>query len=305
MTDLRKQLTIEDPAALANRLTDFIRQGMEQSGRSGCILGNSGGVDSALVATLAHRALGPGTLDLLFLPERDSHPQSRIDAHLVADALSLPMQTVDIAPILRKMGVYKLEPPAGLVPRTIQEKYVEQKHERFTDADSSVFLKMLQGGAGNPELRRHNAYYSVKHRVRMSLLYMRAEQDDRLVLGTCNRSERMTGLFIKYGDGACDMDPIAGLYKTQVYALSRHLGLPAAVIDKPPTGDLAPGLTDEGTLKMPYGKLDPILLGIELGMSDEDIAADIGAGEADAAYVRKLVEASAHLRRPPLEPNLP
>lgn len=301
--DIQTVLAINDPVRLAGQLADFIRQSVETSGRSGCILGNSGGVDSAVVAFLAVQALGPGGLKMLFLPERDSHPQSKTDAHLVADALGLPMQSINIAPMLRKMGVYKLEPPAGLVPRGIQERYVAQKREKHTEEGTTVFLKMLRGGAGSAELRRHNAYYSVKHRLRMSLLYLQAEQDGLLVLGTGNKSEKMTGLFIKYGDSACDADPIAGLYKTQVFALARHLGVPQALIDKPPTGDLAPGLTDESTMGMDYAHLDPVLAGIELGLPDEETARQAGAALKDVAYVRQLIEASESLRRPPMEPT--
>lgn len=301
--DIQNSLHIENYEVLAEQLAGFIREAVAAGGRSGCILGNSGGVDCAVVAFLAVRALGREGLKMLFLPERDSHPQSRSDAHLLAEALDLPLQTIDIAPILRKMGVYKLEPPAGLVPRGIQEKYVEHKHEIHSEPGTTVFLKMLRGGAGSAELRRHNAYYSVKHRLRMSLLYLRAEQDDLLVLGTANKSEKMTGLFIKYGDGACDAAPLANLYKTQVWGLARHLGVPAAIIDKPPTGDLSPGLTDENTLKMDYAHLDPVLAGIELGAAEGDIMQQAGVTAADVAYVRELIEASAPLRRPPLEPG--
>lgn len=304
MGEIQNRLELKDPARLADGLIRFIRETVERQGKSGCILGNSGGVDSALVARLAVDALGRNKVRLLFLPERDTHRDSLPDAQAVAASLGTELQVIDIAPILRKMGVYRLEPPAGLVPRSIQEKYVAHKHETFTDEESTVFMKMLRGGDGNPELQRHMAYYSVKHRLRMSLLYLHAEQENNLVLGGCNRSEKMTGLFIKYGDGACDLAPIAGLYKTQVYELARYLGLPQGVIDKTPTGDLAPGLTDESTLKIDYPHLDEILTGFDLGLSEAQIALETGSSAETIRYVRELTQASEPLREAVLEPDL-
>lgn len=303
MDALKERVLINDPARLTEQLVRFIRNAVEVSGRNGCVLGNSGGIDSALVAKLAVEALGKNQVSLLFLPERDTHKNSGVAAQVLADSLGMTMQVIDIAPILRKIGVYRLEPPARFVPRSIQEKYVEHQHETFSDGESTVFMKMLRGGEGNRELQRHMAYYSIKHRVRMSLLYHHAELENGMVLGTCNRSEKMTGLFIKYGDGACDLAPILGLYKTQVFQLARYLALPWEIIDKTPTGDLAPGLTDEGILKIDYTHLDLILAGFDAGVGEAEIASAVNVPEKTVRYVRELVDISAPMREPPLEPD--
>lgn len=298
---IQNRLSIQDPDFLSSSLADFIYATIRQEGRSGCVIGNSGGVDSALVAALARRSLDKKDIHLFFLPERDTHKDSRADAYLVAEKLGLTMQEINITSILRKMGVYRLEPPAALFPRSIQERYSRAVHKRLENTESSVFLQMLRGG-GTPELQKHMAYYSTKNRVRMAMLYHHAELTNSLVLGTCNRSEKMTGLFIKYGDGACDIAPLDSLYKTQVFKLAEHLDVPREIIEKVPIGDLAPGISDESTLKLPYEKLDMILAGFELGVSDEEIEAVANVTRAEIDHVRCMVEASDSMRHGPYYP---
>jgi NAD+ synthase len=298
---IQERLSIPNPDSLANELVDFIRKTVKQSGKSGCVLGNSGGLDSALVAALAARALDKEQLHLFFLPERDTHKDSKSDAYLVAESLGLNMQVINIMPILIKTKVYNLQPViAPLVPVNIKAKYAQKKNERLSEGHGSVLLRNLRGD-DNPELCRSKAYYSVKTRIRMSMLYFHADLTNSMVLGTSNLSEKMTGLFTKYGSNTCDLDPIVNLYKTQVFELARHVGVPRKIIDKVPIGDLAPGITDEGSLRIKYVQLDKILAGLELGLPDDEIiAADVLQTEID--YVKALVEASEHMRQNPYTP---
>ena len=294
MQTIQERLSVPEPDRLVDRLSDFIRKIVQQEGRTGCVLGNSGGVDSAVVAAIALHALGREHIRLFFLPERDTHKDSRRDANLVAKKLGLEMLEINITPILRKIGAYRLEPPSFFLPRSVIERYARAKHKALDDSNGSVFLKMLRGG-NSPELQRHMSFYRVKNRVRMSILYLHAELRNSLVLGTCNRSEKMTGLFIKHGDGACDLAPLDDLYKTQVFELARHLGVPREIIEKPPIGDLSPGITDEESLKIEYAQLDRILAGLDLGLPDEIIATD-GVSQSDIDYLRKLIAASESMR---------
>ncbi|MDD1678914.1 MAG: NAD+ synthase [Methanomicrobiales archaeon] len=128
-------------------------------------------------------------------------------------------------------------------------------------------------------------------RIRMTLLYYLANREYRLVCGTSNRSEYLLGYCTKYGDNAADFQPILHLYKTEVYALARHLELPAAILDKPPSAGLWAGQTDEGELGLTYPVIDQALRALEsnrwLASTDEE------------EKVLRLVESSRHKRSPP------
>lgn len=145
---------------------------------------------------------------------------------------------------------------------------------------------------------------NLRARVRMIALYYVANSEDRLVMGTGNKSEIAVGYFSKFGDGGVDYQPIGDLYKTQVWAMAEVLGLPPAIVHKVPTAGLWPGQTDEGDLGMPYAELDRILLGIELQMEPEAIAEKAAVPLERVQRVQGLVAASAHKRKTPLIPKL-
>lgn len=297
-------LLLEDPALIANQIEEFIRQQVSLRGKAGCILGMSGGIDSALAATLAVRALGKERIFALSLPERDSAKETPSDARMMADTLGIAMKEIDLSPILRQIGVYGLEPFTPELPKEVQADYVKREFYRQL-GDDPPFLNMLKGGAGDPTMQRHVAYLSIKHRLRMLILYFSGEQQNRFVLGTCNKSEKMTGFFIKYGDSATDLDPLGGLYKTQIWQLSRYLGIPEKIINKAPSPDLAPGITDEESMGMPYKTLDMVLLGMEIGLEDRAIAREAGISPEQVEYVRSMTTLSAHMRELPPQPTLP
>ncbi len=145
---------------------------------------------------------------------------------------------------------------------------------------------------------------NVKARVRMIALYQVAHDEDRLVIGTSNKSEICLGYWTKFGDGGADFQPIGDLYKTQVREMARHLGLPRRILEKPPTAGLWKGQTDEGELGIRYDVLDRILLGIELRFAPEDIAERAEVDLKEALQVERIVAANVHKRKMPLIPKL-
>lgn len=145
---------------------------------------------------------------------------------------------------------------------------------------------------------------NVKARVRMITLYQVARSEERLVIGTGNKSELALAYFSKFGDAGCDFMPIGDLYKTQVREMARHLGLPRAILEKTPTAGLWPGQTDEGELGMPYEAIDSILLGMELGLSAEEIAERADVGVKQVVRIGGLVARGVHKRKMPLIPKL-
>ncbi|NLE77881.1 MAG: NAD(+) synthase, partial [Chloroflexi bacterium] len=140
------------------------------------------------------------------------------------------------------------------------------------------------------------AQANIKSRLRMVTLYYLANQRNYMVLGTGNKTELMVGYFTKYGDGAADLTPIAGLYKHQVWALARAIGVPEAIVKRKPSGGLWPGQTDEDDMGISYSDLDAILQALELG----------DASACDPQLVQRvqgMVARSEHKRRlPPIGP---
>ena len=138
------------------------------------------------------------------------------------------------------------------------------------------------------ELAQQNA----SARARMLMLYAFANSHDARVLGTGNRSELLVGYFTKYGDGGVDVLPIGGLYKTQVQALARAIGIPQSILTKAPSARLIPGQTDEAELGMTYEKLDEILE----ALVQDNTALLATYNKATVARVRSLIDTSEHKR---------
>jgi len=301
---IKDNLKIEQPEKVEDVITNFIKYNVQKFNRDGAIIGLSGGIDSALSAFLAVKALGNENVLALFMPERDSSSQSEKSAKLIADALNMSFKSFDFTDVLDKIGVYKLEPSPRFIPRRIQEKYVLSKYKKFQDENETTFLKSLKGGEGIDELKRGIAYHRIKHRLRMVMWYYYAELNNYLVVGCCNKTERLTGYFVKYGDSGSDIDPIANLYKTQVKEMARFVGVPEQIIKKSPSPDLMPGMTDEFALQMKYETLDIILYGLEHKISDIEIQKEAGVTPKEIIYVKQLVDLSRHMRELPTSPDL-
>lgn len=144
---------------------------------------------------------------------------------------------------------------------------------------------------------------NIKARCRMIALYVHANMENRLVMGTSNKSELATGYFTKFGDGGADFSPIGDLYKSQVFELARAIGVPGDLIDKPPSAGLVAGQNDEDELGLSYEILDRILLGIELKMAPEDISEKVGVAVSEVQRIQGLVKRSVHKRKRPLIPK--
>ncbi|HXK70165.1 MAG TPA: NAD(+) synthase [Caldisericia bacterium] len=292
---------IYDYDAVSKEIIEFLIDKLNLLNRGGVVLGLSGGLDSAVCAYIAVEALGKDKVSALFMPDRDSNPQSERDAFAISKILGIELRKINLSPILSKIGVYNLEPLpllAPLVPLKIKEIYTIGKYNKLKGDEESTFLRTLKS-EGDPELRKSVAYYSIKHRLRMLLLYYWAEIKNYAVLGCCNKTEKLTGFFIKHGDSASDIDLISHLYKTQVRELAKFLRVPEKIIDKAPSSDLIPGITDEFALKLSYSMLDKILYGIEQDLKNEEIASIAHTDKETVQYVKELVRWSEHMRMPP------
>jgi len=293
-----------NPEKVALSLGNFIREYTYKLEREGVILGLSGGIDSAVIAALCVRVLGSKKTFALIMPEKDSKKEHIKDALNFAQGLGIEAKLVDITPYLEKLGVYKLFPLDELLSLGKLKGALVRKAYHFYERKTGKlpFLESLSGFKDkefNSYLAKGNAYYRVKHRLRMILLYLYAELENRLVVGAGNKSEYKIGYFIKHGcDDATDIMPLLNLYKTQVKELACHLNIPARIIEKPPSPDVMPGLADdEEVLRISYQKMDLILLTLEKGWKVSDIVKALEIEKDEVIYIKNMMQKSEHMRK--------
>ena len=289
---------------VALSLENFIREYTEKLERGGAILGLSGGIDSVVIAALCVRALGPKKTLALIMPEKDSKKEHIQDALSFARKLNIEAKLIDITPYLEGLGVYKLFPLDKLLSLGKLKGALVKKAYRFYERKTGKipFLESLSGFKDkeySSYLARGNAYYRAKHRLRMILLYLYGELENRLVVGAANKSEYKIGYFVKHGcDDATDIMPLLNLYKTQVRELAQYLNIPARIIKKPPSPDVMPGLADdEEVIRISYEKMDLILLALEKGWKLADIVKTLGIEEDEVIYIKNLMQKSEHMRK--------
>jgi NAD+ synthase len=243
---------------LASSMAEWLRARVHEAGARGIVLGLSGGIDSAVVARVSQIAL-PGGVMTVIMPA-DSDPQDAADAQLVAETFDLPVMTIDLARPLEALLVQTQQALGTWPPGSAR--------------DDEKLAKMAQA--------------NLKPRLRMTTLYYVANRLNHLVAGTGNRTEIAIGYYTKYGDGGVDLLPLGALVKSQVRALARELGVPARVIDKPPSAGLWAGQTDEGEMGFTYAELEHYLL------RGPDAVAP-----ATVMKIERLARASEHKRHLP------
>jgi len=278
----------------------FISDQVSETGSRGLVVGISGGLDSAVVASLGARALGADRVKGLFLPERDTEADSYACAREVAEATGIRYEEFNLTPALEQLGCYK-----GAVAEAIKNKAVNRLAvwglDRFFNIDP---YRITLERTDNRTLNRAIAFFRLKHRLRMAVLFEHSDRDNLLVAGCLNLTEYLTGFFVHFGDSAADLAPILDLYKSQVRNLARHLDLPRRLIEKAPSPDLLPGITDETALQVTYEKLDLILYATGKGYSEEEIIKAVKTTPETVTRVKRLVQLSERLRKPTPSPKL-
>ncbi len=226
--EVERYLALPDDAVAATRehIEAFIEDQVQAAGADGAVLGLSGGIDSTTTAYLAVNALGSANVRGLVMPSTVNREANMSDAEQVATALEIPYDVIEIEPIV--------------------ESFIEAVPDAGPEAAWDT--EPLRTAVGN-----------VRVRTRAVLNYFVSNADNRLVLGTGNRTEALVGYFTKYGDGAVDCHPLGNLYKGQVRQLARHLGVPEDIITKTPTAGMWAGQADEAELGVTYETLDAIL----------------------------------------------
>lgn len=243
-----------------NKIVKFIKETVENSKANGVVIGLSGGIDSSVTAVLCVKALGKENCLGIIMPTSFTPKEDVEDAEVLAQQLEIKVERINI------------------------------------DALSEVFLKTLK-----VDLEKHKIpAANIRARIRMIILYYYANIENKLVVGTSDKSERLIGYFTKYGDGGVDFMPIAHLYKTQVRELGAYLGLPSKIVNKPSSPQLYPGHKVIDELPLDYNELDKVLVGLfDLKLSPKEIEKLTGIPLNKILIVLERFNATQHKREVP------
>jgi NAD+ synthase len=284
------------------RICGFIRsQVFSNYKRKGVVIGLSGGVDSALLACLCVRALGRDKVYGVLLPEKDSSPDSAAFATEQAEALGIDAETVDVTPMITAFGVYEnrdrvirqlcpdFDPDKDKMKIVLPQDLLHRDSLNIFSlvidkADGESLSYRLRPG----QIREIAAAQNIKQRTRMIQLYSFADKLHYVVGGTTNRTEMDQGFFVKHGDGGVDIEPMAHLYKTQIFQLAEHMGVTKNIQERTPSPDTWPGgVTDEEFFfRMPFDILDLLLYAWNEGLTADDAcrALDLSVEQVNRAY---------------------
>jgi NAD+ synthase len=307
-----------DYAREADRITAAMREHvLRRFRKKGVVVGLSGGIDSSTVAALSVRALGPERVLGLLMPERDSSSDTLPLSQQLARHLGIEAVHEDISGILEATGCYRRRDEAI---RLVVPEYGPGWKSKivlpnvFDEDQFRLFSIVVQSPAGRQTEARltMEAFFGIvaatnfKQRTRKMLEYYHADRLNFAVTGTPNRVEYDQGFFVKLGDGAADIKPIAHLYKTQVYQMARFLKLPEAICSRQPTTDTysLPQSQEEFYFSVPYDKMDLILCGKNQGLAPAAVAPAAGLTAEQVERVFRDIEAkrrvAQYLHAPPV-----
>jgi len=294
-----------DPETEVQRIVDAVRDHVfNQLRRKGVVLGLSGGIDSSMAAALCVRALGPNRVLGLFMPECDSASDSLTLGQMLADHLGIEAILEDVGPILQAAGCYRRRDEAI---RSVFPDYGPDYKSKIAlpglsdDNPYRLFSVVICSPDGEIQRKRLplNAYQQIvaatnfKQRVRKMMEYYHADRLRCAVVGTPNRLEYDQGFFVKNGDGAADLKPIAHLYKTQVYELAEYLDVPEEIRTRPPTTDTysMEQSQEEFFFSVSYQILDLCLYAHDNHLTAEEVANAAGLSPDQVERVYGDIEA--------------
>ena len=306
-----------DCAAETERITRTLRRYLGDFHRRGFVVALSGGIDSSVTAALCVRAVGAERVFGLHMPERASAPETLRLSRAVSDTFGFDSVVEEIADTLEAVGCYSRYDDA--VRRVVPDYGPGWKSKivlpSVTEDDSlRIYSLVVEDPDGTQSRHRlsTDAYLGVlaamnfKQRVRKMLEYHHADRLNYATTGTPNRLEYDQGFFVKLGDGAADVKPIAHLYKTQVYALAEHLGVPAEIRARPSTTDTysLEQSQEEFYFSLPHHLMDLCLHGRDHDVPLPDLAAVVGLDTAQVERVMRDIDqkrrSTRYLHAPPV-----
>jgi len=236
---------MRDYESETKKRVDFIRGVIKSAGADGVVYGNSGGKDCALVGILCKMACDDTVGLIMPCGAKRNYETDKADAENIARQFGISTRVIDLSDAKDE------------IVRVIGEKI------QITDS----------------------ALINIAPRLRMTALYAAAASENRLVAGTSNRSEIYMGYFTKWGDGACDFNPIADLTVREIYEFLRYLKAPEFIFGKAPSAGLFEGQTDENEMGVTYAGIDEFLLA---GTTNPRDMAVIGKFHKSGAHKRNM-----------------
>lgn len=310
-TEIAQQILSFDMDAEVAKITAGIREILSKKvHRRGLVVAMSGGIDSSVSAALCVKAVGPGKVFGLLLPEQDSSSESEQKGRVLAEHLGIEFLVHNIAPTLEAIGCYKWRDEAikatfpeygpGWKNKIVIAGGSEGKINHFQLVVQSPSGEISEKRLGLKEYLQIVAATNYKQRIRKTVEFFHADRLNYAVVGTPNRVEYDQGFFVKNGDGSADLKPIAHLYKTQVYALARHLGLPDVICNTVPTTDTysMPQGQDEFYYALPYKEMDIALWCYNHKKPAAELGKILEISEAQAQYVYNDIEAKRRTTAP-------
>ncbi|GAA3706793.1 NAD(+) synthase [Microlunatus aurantiacus] len=292
-----------DLAAETERISERIRAYLTATKRKGAVIALSGGIDSSVTAALCVRALGSQRVFGLHMPERASSPETIELSTAVSDTFGFESTLEEIADALEAAGCYRRydESVRKVVPDYGPGWKSKIVLPSVTESDMlRIYSVVVEDPDGNQSRHRLSteAYLGVvaatnfKQRIRKMMEYYHADRLHYVTTGTPNRLEYDQGFFVKLGDGSADVKPIAHLYKSQVYALAEHLGVPEAIRVRPSTTDTysLPQSQEEFYFSLPYQRMDLCLYGKNNHAPTSEIAAATGLTEEEVQRVYRDID---------------
>lgn len=306
-----------DEAAETERISERIRAYMRRTRRKGAVVAVSGGIDSSVVAALCVHALGADRVFAIQMPEAESADETLDISSELIRSLGVDSTYENISPMLEAFGCYRRRDDAirRIFPEFGPGYLSKIVLPSVIDSDSyRIYSVVIQTPDGTQQTRRlsTSAYLEIvaatnfKQRTRKTLEYFHADRLNYFVTGTPNRLEYDQGFFVKLGDGSADLKPIAHLYKSQVYALAAHLGVPESIRTRPPTTDTysLPQSQEEFYFSLPYDRMDLCLYGLNNNVPVGEIAEALGLTEEQVGRVFRDIEqkrrTTAYLHEPPV-----
>lgn len=264
-------LQMDDASALelADQISAWLKERIDEAGADRFVLGLSGGIDSAVVSGLCARAVGAERVLAVIMPS-SSISQDAIEAHKVANAFGIKPLTIDLTAVAESL-------------------FAAMPSER--DLYGQVLNEEIPEGS---EARLQLARANVRPRTRMITNYYLSNLARGIVVGTGNKTEYMIGYSTKYGDAGVDLAPLLDLYKFEVRAVARAIGVPDSVITRPPSAGLWEGQTDEDEIGITYNDLDITLQALESGDTagiDPELVAAVSQKVARSAHKRAGIPA--------------
>jgi NAD+ synthase len=292
---------------IAERFVELVTRNLH---RRGVVVAVSGGIDSSCCLALAVRAFGKDKVLAISLPERESSAASRTLAARLTSHLQVELVTQDLTAALEGLGAYSVRDEAI---RQVFPAYGSGWRNKIAIAGGNTgglnfFKLVVQDPDGKTQEQRLpvKPYLQIvaaqnhKQRLRKTVEYFHADRLNYAVVGTPNRLEYDQGFFVKNGDGAADVKPIAHLYKTQVYAMAKHLGLPPEITGTTPTTDTysLPQGQDEFYFALPYQKMDIALWALNQGVPEAELAPVLGIPVEQATLVYKDIRQKRTTTKP-------